>query len=124
MTLRLPHLATLCVTALALAWPAHAAPTKPVRAKSAKLVKASQAAVPTGAVLYATRDDVMRQADDIAQRRDLDPAWVRRALGEAPRQGLCQKLARVPKPLYRPDPHWRWRAILERQCRHTGARRA
>ena len=96
MTLRLPHLATLCVTALALAWPAHAAPTKPVRAKSAKLVKASQAAVPTGAVLYATRDDVMRQVDDIAQRRDLDPAWVRRALGEARHLPNVSRLMQPP----------------------------
>ncbi len=84
MTLRLlPAIAALCITALTLPGPVHAAKTKPARAKPAKLVKTSQAAVPAGAVLYATRDDVMRQADDIAQRRDLDAAWVRRALGEA-----------------------------------------
>lgn len=84
MTLRLlPAIAALCITALTLTGPVHAAKTKPARAKPAKLVKTSQAAVPAGAVLYATRDDVMRQADDIAQRRDLDAAWVRRALGEA-----------------------------------------
>jgi hypothetical protein len=35
------------------------------------------------ACLYATRADVMRAADDIAQRRDLDPAWVRQAMGQA-----------------------------------------
>ena len=87
MNLRLlTAIAALCITALALPGPVHAAKTKPAHAKPtkpAKLVKTSQAAVPAGAVLYATRDDVMRQADDIAQRRDLDPAWVRRALGEA-----------------------------------------
>ena len=32
---------------------------------------------------YATRDDVMRLADDLAQRRDLDREWVRRAVGQA-----------------------------------------
>ncbi len=80
MTLRPPTLAALCIAALALAWPAQAAKTKPARAKA---VKTSQAVAPAGAVAYATREDVMRQADDMAQRRDLDPAWVRRALGEA-----------------------------------------
>jgi len=32
---------------------------------------------------YATREDVMRAADDIAARRDLDPAWVRQAIGQS-----------------------------------------
>ena len=35
------------------------------------------------AVLYATRLDAMQVADDIAQRRDLDRAWVRNAIGQA-----------------------------------------
>ena len=34
-------------------------------------------------VAYATRDDAMAFADDLARRRDLDPAWVRQAIGEA-----------------------------------------
>jgi membrane-bound lytic murein transglycosylase B len=32
---------------------------------------------------YLTREDVMRVADDIAARRDLDPAWVRQAIGQS-----------------------------------------
>lgn len=32
---------------------------------------------------YAQREDVMQAADDIAARRDLDPEWVRQALGQA-----------------------------------------
>ena len=32
---------------------------------------------------YVTREDVMRVADDIAARRDLDPAWVRQAIGQS-----------------------------------------
>ena len=32
---------------------------------------------------YATRDDAMQAADDIAARRALDPAWVRRTIGQA-----------------------------------------
>jgi membrane-bound lytic murein transglycosylase B len=74
VTLRIPDLAMLFITALALpTWPAqNAAKTKP--APRAKLVKTTQAAAAAGAASYATRDDVMRQADDMAQRRDLDPA--------------------------------------------------
>ena len=33
--------------------------------------------------LYATRPEVMQFADDLAGRRDLDPAWVRSVLGQA-----------------------------------------
>ena len=35
------------------------------------------------AVAYAEREEAMAFAVDLAQRRDLDPAWVRRAIGEA-----------------------------------------
>ena len=33
--------------------------------------------------LYATRPEAMQFADDLAARRDLDPAWVRDAIGKA-----------------------------------------
>lgn len=33
--------------------------------------------------IYATRTDAMRLAVEIAERRDLDPDWVRRAIGQA-----------------------------------------
>ncbi len=33
--------------------------------------------------LYATRSDAMQAANDIAQRRNLDPAWVRQAIGQS-----------------------------------------
>jgi membrane-bound lytic murein transglycosylase B len=32
---------------------------------------------------YAGREDAMRAADDIASRRDLDPAWTRQVIGQA-----------------------------------------
>jgi membrane-bound lytic murein transglycosylase B len=35
------------------------------------------------AMFYASRPDAMQVADDIAQRRDLDRAWVRQAIGQA-----------------------------------------
>ena len=34
---------------------------------------------------YATRPEVMRFADELAERRSLDPQWVRRAIGQATR---------------------------------------
>lgn len=40
-----------------------------------------QSALPGPA--YAEREDAMRAADDIAARRDLDPEWVRQAIGQA-----------------------------------------
>ncbi len=55
---------------------------RPFQAKRASS-KASQAPqVPQGP-LYATRDDAMQLADDIAARRDLDRDWVRQAIGQA-----------------------------------------
>ncbi len=33
--------------------------------------------------LYASREEAMQMADDIAARRDLDPQWVRQAIGQA-----------------------------------------
>lgn len=36
-----------------------------------------------GTIPYATRDDAMRFADDVAARRNLDPAWVRATIGAA-----------------------------------------
>jgi len=54
----------------------------------AKELKHSQkrpvsAAAAAAGPLYATRPDVMLFADDLASRRDLDPAWVRNAIGQA-----------------------------------------
>lgn len=42
-------------------------------------------------VLYAGREDAMRFADDLAERRNLDPAWVRAVLSRA------KFLPQVPK---------------------------
>ncbi|WHZ11071.1 MAG: Membrane-bound lytic murein transglycosylase B [Burkholderiaceae bacterium] len=41
------------------------------------------ASTASDAVTYAARADAMQAAADIAQRDDLDPAWVREAIGEA-----------------------------------------
>jgi membrane-bound lytic murein transglycosylase B len=41
------------------------------------------AAEPDNGLLYARRDDVMRLAGEIAERRGLDPDWVRSAIGQS-----------------------------------------
>ena len=42
--------------------------------------------------LYADREDAMQMADDIAERRDLDKAWVRKAIGQARNIGQISRL--------------------------------
>ncbi|MDR3454651.1 MAG: lytic murein transglycosylase B [Rhodoferax sp.] len=46
-------------------------------------VQATTSGCPAQGSAYATRDNAMRAADDIAQRRNLDPEWVRQAIGQA-----------------------------------------
>ncbi len=41
------------------------------------------AAEPAAGALYATREDAMRLADEIAERRGLDRSWVREAIGQS-----------------------------------------
>ncbi len=45
---------------------------------------------------YANRADAMALADDVALRRDLDAAWVRRTIGLAHRVPLVEKLMTPP----------------------------
>ena len=47
-----------------------------------KSQKAASSAANAGP-LYATRPEAMQFADDLAARRNLDPAWVRDAIGQA-----------------------------------------
>ncbi|HZY20662.1 MAG TPA: lytic murein transglycosylase B [Ramlibacter sp.] len=60
------------------------APSKPNAARQA----------PRG-VPYAGRDDAMRFADEVAQRRGLDPDWTRQAIGQAQ---LLPVVARLMQP--------------------------
>ena len=69
-------------TLLAVASTATVAATgEPAARKSAAAAKAQTARA--AAVPYAERGEAMAFADDLARRRDLDPEWVRRAIGEA-----------------------------------------
>ena len=47
------------------------------------LERVSAARKPFKGPAYATREDVMRWADDMAERRDLDREWVRQAIGQS-----------------------------------------
>ncbi len=75
---KLLPVAILLIAACAV--PASAKPLKPL--KHSKPKAAASAAV-VGGPLYASRADAMAAADDIAERRGLDPAWVRDTLGQA-----------------------------------------
>ena len=46
--------------------------------------------------LYATRAEAMQFADDLASRRDLDPQWVREALGQARYNPTVARLMQPP----------------------------
>jgi len=71
--------ATILVASLAIPDCLQAA----VITKKKQARKATASAQAAAGTAYASRPDVMQQADDIAQRRDLDPAWVRSALAGA-----------------------------------------
>ena len=64
--------------------------------KSLKKKVAIDLAEQTQAPLYATRADAMRFADDIASRRDLDPQWVRQAIGNARYNATVARLMQPP----------------------------
>nr|WP_315464994.1 lytic murein transglycosylase B [uncultured Rhodoferax sp.] len=54
------------------------------KSKASKHAAAAKAAAAASeGTPYGAREDVMRVADDIAQRRNLDPAWVRATLSKA-----------------------------------------
>jgi membrane-bound lytic murein transglycosylase B len=54
-----------------------------VAASAASTAVFSQTVTKASNAPYANRDEAMQFADDLAQRRNLDPAWVRQALGQA-----------------------------------------
>lgn len=54
---------------------------------------------------YATHEAAMRFADEVAQRRDLDPAWTRRAIAQARMLPVVARLMR-PAPAGTPK-NWR-----------------
>ena len=57
--------------------------TKAAKAKAKAKLSAKQRAKPTVGPAYSTRDDAIQAATALAQRANLDPAWVRKAIGQA-----------------------------------------
>ncbi|MDB5744783.1 MAG: lytic murein transglycosylase [Polaromonas sp.] len=70
----------------------------PVSASDAKSLKKKVAAKTeqSQGPLYATRADAMQFADDLASRRDLDPQWVRQAIGQARLNPTVSRLMQPP----------------------------
>ena len=75
-------------------------PTKPAAKNRPSVVaQAASPKLPVSAaaeelmtIPYAGREDVMQLADDLAERRSLDPAWVRAAIGQARMLPSVQRL--------------------------------
>ena len=75
----LSPLLALCLAALALTFTSTDAAAKKKRPRPVE-ARADSAA---DLVTYGLRDDVMRFADEVAERRGLDPAWLRAALAQS-----------------------------------------
>ncbi len=92
-------LASVALAACTLASDAHA--QKKERKTTPPATKTASASAP----LYATRDDAMRFADDIAARNNLDRDWVRRTIGSA---RFLPNVPRLMQPAPRGTPkNWR-----------------
>lgn len=95
-----PFLALVLLAALpALA--AHHASHTPRKKRTAAVQKAAR---PVAAV-YATRDEAMQFADEVAERRGLDREWVRGIVGQAQQLPSVSKLMQPP-PVGTPK-NWR-----------------
>ncbi|MEO8389459.1 MAG: lytic murein transglycosylase B [Polaromonas sp.] len=67
--------------------------------------RVSAKSVPAQGPLYSTRPEAMQFADDMAARRDLDPDWVRDAIGQSRYNATVVKLMQPPtKPFVK---NWR-----------------
>ena len=67
-------------------------------------------AAPAERPLYVTRPEVMQFADDLASRRDLDPAWVRSVLGQSRYIPAVSRLMQPPAQAFVKN----WRAYRSR----------
>ena len=60
--------------------------------------------------LYATRPEVMKFADDLAARRDLDAKWVRDAIGQSHYNATVHRLMQPPAKTFQKN----WRVYRSR----------
>jgi membrane-bound lytic murein transglycosylase B len=87
------QIAIICIALSA--YSVRANPSKP--SKKAVKKPASVASVAKGEA-YASREEAMRFADDVAERRNLDKEWVRQAIGQARFIPTVQRLMRPMQP--------------------------
>ncbi len=59
-------------------------------------IKVSDQAAQAQGPLYATRPEAMQFADDMASRRNLDPDWVRQAIGQSRYSATVARLMQPP----------------------------
>ncbi len=67
-------------------------------ANAQKLRKNTELSPASKQTAYASHEEAMRFADDVAQRRDLDREWVRQAIGQAQFVPTVQRLMRPMQP--------------------------
>jgi membrane-bound lytic murein transglycosylase B len=65
---------------------------------TAKKSTAAQRSTAPASMPYSEREDAMRFADDVAERRNLDREWVRQAVGQAQFIPTVQRLMRPMQP--------------------------
>ena len=98
-----PRVLSATLIAATLAYPAQVLAGTARRGKAARAAHHGQSGQAEPA--YAMRSDVMREADDIAERRNLDRDWVRLAIGQARYLPSVAKLV-LPAPSGTPK-NWR-----------------
>lgn len=82
-----PALTAALLAAVALALPAADALARPSSPKKVKVQAPARQGTP-----YAVRDDAMAFAEQLAERRGLDPQWTRQAVARAQRLPVVERL--------------------------------
>ncbi|MBL0423177.1 lytic murein transglycosylase B [Ramlibacter sp. AW1] len=78
--------------------PAAAQKAKKSAIKKTSVRKVRSAPASRQGLPYADHPEAMRFADEVAERRGLDPAWTRRAIGQAQQLPLVQRLMQPAQP--------------------------
>ncbi|MDP3137055.1 MAG: lytic murein transglycosylase B, partial [Burkholderiaceae bacterium] len=96
----------LCaVAATASGATTHARKSKKAVGTQPRAIKATAPRPASAGQPYASREDAMRYADDVAVRRDLDRDWVRQAIAQARHLPVVSRLM-LPAPSGVPK-NWR-----------------
>ena len=101
LSLRLLPTLLLLLPLAAAARPPHPPSDELVAAAKAQPAKRAQKPPQRSGPPYAEREDAMRFAEDLAARRNIDPEWVRRMLGQAQNLAVVTRLMQ-PAPAAQP----------------------